>query len=411
MNLILLNTVAGAASETCTFGALNQGDWIAISTIIVLLAISVGGLIYALSSFLSTTRREKLRGIVKAEIVQGIIALFIILILVIFAGLGCQMGNSMTQGLTAGTYQDPFQFAQLYMNNLLFTTSGQIFGDMYVTSINYLIAGNLAEAIIGITEKIVQHGSGLILNANILGIFYGYASVSTSTYTVMMMVSYGVLFIMWLLLVLAQSFAITMMVPLALVIRMIPFGGPKLREAADAFLAIAIAFYFILPLTLVFNNYAINWMFCTNNVGLNFSNNVMDLGHITQQYTGSCNPYYAYAQNDMLINLPFSSILDSNTPLKLGVFGSTVSIDGLFFGGAISGNGGLGQEFINLMGAIAEIPAQVNGYGIEISEYMFSSLVLIALDIAITIGFAQGLARGLGSISGAIGVGPFWGNM
>ena len=398
MDLILLSA-GSAVSQSCTFGAIDQGNWISISTLIVLLSVTVGALVYAVSSFLPTSTREKLRGTMRIEMVQGILALFIILILVAFAGMGCQLGGMMTNGLTAGVYQDPFQFAQLYLNNLLFIKSGDIFVNLYTSSINYLVAGNLAEALAGLIEELMSKALPLSLNANVLGIFYGYASVATSTYTVMMMVSYGILFVMWLMLYFVQSFAMTLIAPLALLIRTVPYGGPKLREVADTLLAIAVAFYFVLPLALTFNNYTINWMFCTSQVGL---------VNVTGTNSGSCNPYVSYTQTNFDINLPVSSLLSAQNGYNLSGLGTVV---GGFFGGAISGNGGLANMMGNVLGTLAGIPGQTDNYGVEVAEYMFTSIVLIALDVAITLGFAQGLARGLVSVSGAMNVGPFWGSV
>ena len=72
---------------------------------------------------------------------------------------------------------------------------------------------------------------------------------------------------------------------------------------------------------------------------------------------------------------------------------------------------GIAQLTGSIINALAGIPGQTDNYGVEVAEYMFTSIVLIALDVAITLGFAQGLARGLGSISGAMNVGPFWGSV
>ena len=59
---------------------------------------------------------------------------------------------------------------------------------------------------------------------------------------------------------------------------------------------------------------------------------------------------------------------------------------------------------VNLINA----PQEINNLIPPVAEYLFQGIILIALDMAITIGFAQGLAKGLGSLSNMMNIGPFW---
>ena len=93
-----------------------------------------------------------------------------------------------------------------------------------------------------------------------------------------LLVMIGMLFVQWLSLPIIQAVAFTLMLPFALILRSIAFassGGQGLRETANAILAIAIALYLIYPLMIMFNSYAISYIFspanplysCTNCLG------------------------------------------------------------------------------------------------------------------------------------------------
>ena len=404
--------VAGSSiPNTCGFGALgsnglNQGAWININFIVVLLTIMVAVLVYTIAILLPAATREKLRGAAKVEAGQGIIGLVIVMLLVLFSAGTCQLGQGLTLGLSAGTYQNPQQFSQYYLENLLFVKNPELFGQLYSAGAQFLIFGNVLDQIVESVELSVGGYAGIQLDSNIVQVYYGYAGIATGTYTAMLVASYGVLFVFFLLLPIIFAFALTTLAPLALVLRSLPFGGPRLRETADAFLGIAIAFYFILPLTLTLDNYIINWTYCSTGVG----NIAPPIGTVA---TG-CNPYASYLApgGNILAKLGDLNTILSSTPPSGSAKGlGSTGIQGEFFGGVVNGGGGIMSIMGNILKNLFDIPQVISGYGNEIAAFMFESIVLIALDIAITIGFAQGIAKGLDAFPRVIGVSPFWGNV
>ena len=78
--------------------------------------------------------------------------------------------------------------------------------------------------------------------------------------------------------------------------------------------------------------------------------------------------------------------------------GGTVSIDGPLAGGV---TGGVYPYTVML--AVALLPDESS------AQYIFQGIVLIAIDFAIAMGFAQGIYKGLNAIPTILGGGgPFW---
>lgn len=406
-----------AYQQACTFPAINSNNWITINVFLVLAAVVIASLVYTLAGFLPTISREKLKGAAKTEATQAFLSIFIIMAVTAFAAVTCNVGIFLTKSATATTgvvYSDPMQYAQTYISNLLYERSSQLFGQMYAESALFLLWGNIDEQLASAFEVPISLTSDLQLNTNLVGVYYGYSGVLTSTYTGLIVITFAVLFVMWILLPVIQSFALTAMLPTALIIRTLPFGGPRLREAADSILAIAIAFFFILPLAISMNSFIISWMFCSGNPWAG-------TGPVTT--VGACNPYASFVYPDLLNNLQTNSYFSGvptnvvtvpqNSALPNG--GQNYLNPGLQLPfsplGVSSGTGGLSQFLVTGVQTLYSMPYVIDGFGVKIAEYMFESIVLIALDLAITIGFAQGLTKGLGSISTLIGTGPFWGNI
>ncbi len=398
IKMSLITLAAATIPNSCSYGALNQNLWININFIVVLLMLTVAAFVYTLAVLLPTATREKLRGAAKTEAAQGVIALVIVMALIGFAATSCQVGAIFAGGLTSTTYQNPMSFSQHYLENLLFLKSTSIFTGMYAASALYLMYGNVVETIVQTLEGYVGGFLDLQLGANVIQVYYAYAGVLTGTYSALLVASFGVLFVFVLLLPLINSLAMTVLAPLSIVMRSLPFTGPRLREAADAFLGIAIAFYFILPLTITMDSYIVNWMYtpCSPTY--------------TASLQTSCNPYSSYLQSNPIASLPIDKIFSSSPSSTVtGSNFGTFNIN--FLVGAVGGNGGILSVLGNSWKNFFALPQVIDSYGSEIAQFMFQAIVLMALDIAITIGFAQGLSKGLSSLSGAIGAGPFWGNM
>jgi hypothetical protein len=395
----LVYSATNAYTQSCTYTALDHNSWIEINVLLMLLVMMVASFIYSLASFLPAGSRERMRGAAKVEVVQIFLSFFIILALIAFAAATCQAGEGLTQGLTSQgteTFQDPMQYSQAYIGDLLFVKSAELFGQMYSESVEFVLWGNLLSELITVFEVPITQEVHLQLNANAVGVYYGYAGVLSGTYAALLVVTYAILFVLWITLPIIEALALTVIVPVALIMRSLPFTGPRLRESADSFFSIAIAFYFILPLTITLDSYIMGWVLCTNS---NFGGQFI--------LPAQCNPFIAITGHPLLTTLDVNSFFSGNpSKINSGLFG--VGVPFSFFEGAVTGGGGLFSYIENGFKTLFIMPYVINGFGNEIAQYLFQAIFLVALDIVITIGFAQGLTKGLNAMSNIMGFGPFW---
>lgn len=388
---------------------LNENGWITIATIVVLISLLVSAMAYGLSGLLPGNTRERLRGIVKYEYIQGIFSIILIVILVTMSLSACTIAQQLV-GNQAG-YQDPFQFASTYIGNLMFAkginlVTGLFSGGTVLLIDTFFVNFFISELGQGIpvrtpTSFNLLGGTGTITpQVAITGtdepatIIYEYAFVLNTVLAPLVALSFGLLFVIFLALNIVEALALTLVVPVAIIMRSLAFTGPRLREVSNALIALAIAFYFVFPLTLAMNYYVVNWTYCVNG--------------------GTCNPYFkpyltpGYTLNNLPINNLFTNPNYNNTQSISG-YGSLGNIPLNFYGAVISGNGGLINIAKEIGQGIVSVPNLLNTYVIETAQYLFQALFLIALDVGITIGFAVGLQKSLEAMGQLFGVGPFWG--
>lgn len=412
----IFTTVASAASQTCALGGgsgLFQQQWVGISALIVLVAFVISAMMYALGNTLASSFREKLKQLAKAEAVQALIGLVIIFALIAFSEITCTIGSSMSQQITGSTLA-PFAFAQFYIGNLLFANGFGLVGAMYSTSIQYTTVGLVVKffsdslvlpfssAATALPSLIPGAGKiGALLggwgfsvgpSANLANLYNSYASVLSGAYTDLVIISFASLLIVFLMLPLVQYASLTLIVPLSIVMRLLPFMGPKLRDTSDTLLAIAIAFYFILPLTIVLDSYIVSWAYC--------------IPPMTSA-SGSCNPYVGYlgqyTENTLVIN----SLLQTSTNTISNGFiggGGWSTFTNIFTGGQFLFSGFNFQSLMQIIYA----PGVVANYTNQVAQYMFQSTILIALDYVITLGFAVALMKSIARVNALFVSGPFW---
>ncbi len=391
------NSCGYAASGGPGGNYVNANNWIAINYVVVLVTIMIAGLLYAISGIMPTSTREKLRGAARYEAIQGVVSVLIIMILILFASTVCYAGETMASQITGGgaaftsnlNYQGPFQYAENYLASLLYQKGLTISTNLYSTAVDYSINADVIELggttitnILQSSFKPLAFGpvEVEILPSFQIGLIYlSYSTLFVDLYGTLTVLTFGGLFMLWLLLFFIYSISLTLVVPIAIIARSFGFVGPKLREASEQLLAIAIAFYFILPIMISFNSYAVGWMYANNNPAFVCAN-------------GACNP------------------LNSLTPSSLFTQG-TVNTGGFFDIGLplnLINLGSGGMSWANLNTLLAA-PTAAQNFAAVIAEYMFEGVVLLALDFAVTLGFAVGLAKGLNAISGLISSGPVWG--
>lgn len=386
---------------------LNKNDWIGICVLVVTISMMISAVMYGVSGLLPGTQREKLKGVVKYEYIQALFSLILITALFSMSVAACNIGAALTQG--ASGYQDPFQFAGSYIGNLMFAKGIALVGGLFSAGTSLVIDAAFANYFVSAIGNFFPSGSIPTYTSGTLSASAGVHIEITGTdepseiiyeYSYILpfleglvVVTFGLLFAAFVSLPIIEGLALTLVIPVAIIMRSLAFSGPRLRDVSNTFIAMAIAFYFVFPLTIAMNYYVVNWMYCLNG--------------------SSCNPYVAYlGPGGYLLNtLPINQLLAN--PNNINVNG-VPSIGGIslplnFFGADLfAGNNGLLGIIGNVVNGLENMPRLINGYVLETAQYLFQGIFLIAIDVAITVGFAVGLNRGLNSIGQLLAVGPFW---
>ena len=380
---------AGTSYPGCSFAGVNANNWIQINALLLVIAIALGGVFYAFSNILPPTQGEKLKGMVKVEIFQAFIGIVIVGILVASVVTWCNIGISLT-GASALGANNPMSFAEGYLQNLLFTKGFSLFGSMYSETALLMVDGVLLSHITALIERIeasflpVQ----ITLSQGASTTLQTYALAFGATNFAIFAIISGVIFVIYLVLPVVSSVALTVVVPTAIAMRILPFLGPKVREASDAFLAIAMAAYFIFPLMIVMNSMLVSYLYTP----------------CTTASLSACNPYSSYLST-YAIGTPNPNSLFNTPPANLG---NGFSISANFFQGLVSGNGGFLSTIELLLENIVTMPQIFVSFSQETALFAFQGVFLIGLDILVTIAFAQALATGLNSVSAYISGGGFW---
>ncbi len=403
---------------------LNHNNWIGITLLVVLTFMMVGAAAYGLSGILPVNMREKIRGSVKYEYVQGVFSIVLVAAIFAISLTACSVEGAITSSATklggpplgvtpaCGTsYTDPFQFSNCYVGNLLFSKGTALVSGMISEGFFLFAEGNLLYFVVNsAAQKLPKAaGAGTLFGAINWGfdispsisnsegpaeIFYDYSFILVLVFETIIVATFGLLFLLFLSLGFIELLSLTLVLPVAIAMRCISFAGPKLKEASNAFIAIAIAFYFVFPVTIAMNYYIVNWTYCSNG--------------------GACNPYAesylsTYTLNTLpLINLfsnPENVVLGSGT----GAGGLNLNLPLNFYGAVMQSNGGFINMVANIFVAAVALPNVMNNYTTQTAQFVFEGIFLIALDLAITVGFSVGFFKGLETVGQILAVGPVWG--
>jgi hypothetical protein len=392
---------------SCSFGGTLQQNWVSISMFVAVIALMGVGIIYMISNMLNSSMKEKFKALARFEIFQIMLSIIIIFLIIAFSMTACSITSTLSQSLI-GTAESPFNFADYYVGSLLFSNGLGLITQAYSISINYAITAHMISLISSFTtpylSKLPWVGATFSFPATTkmftarIGMSQSFAEVYLaysglfSMLSDFVLVTFAALLVMWLILPVIHAIALVILIPIALIMRMISFEGPNLRNIANSIIAISLAFYFVLPLTFVFNSYAMGWMFCNN--GIN-----------------PCNPYPQYVgqytENNIQVNELFNS---TNVTSTLGGLANTnINI----FSSILSGMNFFGSSgYMSNLFSILDAPASVDNYSNQVAQYLFQGIVLMALDLAITIGFAMGIAKSFNAVSEFMGdTGSFWGGV
>jgi hypothetical protein len=393
------------AFQACGFATVNGNNWITINMLVVLFSIMISCLIYALANILPRDRREKLKGIVNYEVIEAFFSLVIIAVLIFMAYFVCQTGSVL---VGQPNYISLFTSVDSYIGNLLFVNGVNLVSKLYTMSIQFTVLANLASLLLTWGIQLVEGllGIGTVVpnfitvgfSQNIDALLSAYAGVYTNTYGILLALSFGGLFILFLLIPIVEAGAMTVLAPLSMIFRSLSFVGPQLRKTSNLMLAMAIGLYFVLPLTIGFDSYVAGCM----GIGLGIQPVPLCSNYL---------PLFSQYLNGYSLNAVPSSLFTSPVPTSINATSSTIpgsvidqigslGVPTTFFGKAWN----LNNVISNLTGA----PDVAAGYGQKVAAYLFLGIVLFAVDSAITIGFVAGLARGLDAMGNLFGVGGFW---
>ncbi|MDE1868397.1 MAG: hypothetical protein KGH60_00290 [Candidatus Micrarchaeota archaeon] len=378
------------------YGASDYANnWIGVNLMVILVSMMVIAFAYTVSRMLPTAARARVTEITKSEFSQVFISIIIIVAMMGLAQTACNISASMSQQIT-GTSQGPFQYADYYIGNLATNTGVSLLTNLYSVSLQYSIYGQIITSTgaslannLGITDALSTSKNTFFkdafgnakINPDTGEPYKAFISVTLSptldfgtTYTLLselyivvfepiVIVTTGMLLVQYLALPLLQYSAFAIVLPVALALRSLSFAGGGLRSASNALLAIAIAGYIVYPLTVGFDSYIINWIFSASNPSYVYLQGTYSLSTITpsQFFSGMQLP----SNFASLVTSSFTSLPDPVSVLNQA------------------------QSFVNQM-----------------AQFIFVGIMLFALNVAITVGFARGLSKALdGGIEGAT---QFW---
>ncbi|MCL4381331.1 MAG: hypothetical protein M1331_01020 [Candidatus Marsarchaeota archaeon] len=402
----------GPAYNSCSMfggsGYTNYNNWISINVTVLIIGLLITAIVFMFSRVLPAKESQKFSQAAKVEIMQIIIGAAILVILLALTNTVCSITSSIASSLSTSASPmpsgNPFQFSEYYVGNLANNVGIKLLQQIYTEAIAFNIdsmifknigallfsvlssatglAGSLEKILAGLSSGI-SFSNGISIGVSFtsgynLGVSYGIVSEMLLTFFAPFVITgIGMLYILWLLLPVIQAVAFTVVLPVALAMRVIAFSGfgagagsaksVGLKNAANSMLAIAIAFYLVLPLTIVFNAWAINWIF------------------------SSGNPSYTYIHSTYLLSSIQETSLFSSSPTPSSWFGLNVPSLFNIYTSALTGNMIWASIDPNIL--MQDLLTMVN----EISQFEFTVIFMIAIDFAITLGFAMGLARALNS--------------
>ena len=399
----------------CAFNPASPyvSGWLGLSLIVILTGFAITAFVFSLGRIFPTRTRERINGLTNVEITQLMLSLIILFIIFAFTStaysISCNVVQSISSPGAAISFTSPLQFASQYIGNLsmgkgldLYT---QVMGASYQMAILSAIYEEVPSLLCTFYNGIgsaVGHVSTLICNDNplksspFLTVNFSWSAdlaiipnvlyfLYLEIFGPMIILGVSVLFMQYLAIPIIQYLAFGVMLPVAIIMRSIPFGGTGLRNTANLILALAVALYLIYPLTIAFDAWAIH-----------------------QIFNSSTNPLYPFISDMASLNTGASNtFLKSVSPQTTGsLLGYTLpTITGVF--NTWFSQGSL-SSYIPLFD-ISQIVQQGVNFASEIAMYLFESVFLFGIDLALTLGFASSLSKAL--TSGVEGSQNFWANL
>ncbi len=230
-NFGLVLQVAGCSINSEYF---NWGPAVGLAVVVTFLIIA---LVYIASQFM---RRMEWEVWAKTEMYQAAISVFLVVNILFFATLACNVSTEFTSAATGGRYADPFDVSYAFINDLLLrealpswlelTTMARVLEYEAATVRGIGVFGGF-----GVSYRPFIGYDAIARNIDILtgiiGMFY------TSLVTQRIGLS------------LIQATAFNLLLPIGIIMRTFPLT----REAGSFLIATAVGFYVVFPLTYVMN--------------------------------------------------------------------------------------------------------------------------------------------------------------
>lgn len=424
----------------CSYGT----DWLGINFLVILAMFLLISFLYLLSRILPAYVRGRFTSLTKVEITQIFISVFILIALASVTNMLCNGPSSYvatliettSQGVAVGFPQshtstvpfpalvspvvpsadvnDPFLFSESYVSSYAFEIGPELGIQVYAYSYTFSILSGLWYVVGDIvTNLIPAQFFPPFLNRTValpggvqmtfasypgidVGIPYGMLSnVFLDYLSPLVIVGIGIMLVQYLVLIIADTWAFSVILPIALIVRTLAFSGGWLRNAANSLLAIAIALYIIYPVMIIFDAYMVHWIFtiCAGGVvsaSCNPGAVFLQATYTHDTLQGVVNPVGAETINLYGIGIPISDT---------SILGSVISI-GAQVGQAVTGVFGYGAD---------QTIVSVQTVILEVSEFLFIVIVMFAINLTVTVGFSMGLAKALNN--GIEGAASFWSSL
>jgi hypothetical protein len=411
--------------DTCAIWGTTSyvNSWVPVNVLVILISMLAIAAAYTLTGFVPYSYRGKLRGFVRFEMIQMMVSILILGMVLAFSATACSLSAQMSSSLVH-TQMDPFTFADYYVSHT-FNNGLTLLTNMYSTSVSYAIDASGIHALqsiilrgfnvggalgkgsslaIALTRTTVGGASGapggwlqpigtlLVKVCKTIGIgceyesipsgdfgslYNNFASVYLDVFAPILIVAVGMMFIQFLAIPIMQFSAFTIVLPTALALRSIAFFSSGLGDASNALIALAVALYIVYPMMVAFDSYAISWVFSTNNPAA--------------QYVGSAFTVNSVAPSFFFQTNPAQDISAANA----------MSAEVNFTEAAFSAPGSY-KYYLNALNLVGTM----HNYTDNMAQFFFESILLFALNMAVTVGLAVSLYKALKSGLGEAG--RFW---
>ncbi len=392
-------------------------NWIGINFLVIAIGLLITSMVLVFARLLPRSVSSRVTEMSKTEITQLMLGAVIVIVLLSFTTFACSTVGNLSSKLTGQT-MDPFTYADYYIGNLTFNTGLSLLSEVYSDSISLSVASRIIPVLTSTAGS-----NGYISGSRVVQVLQGLKFTTASgrpfvaigpnfdpsvplalladeylvIFSTVIVTSIGTLMLQYILIPFIRYTAFAVLLPVALILRSIAYsgyGGNGLRSAANVFIAVAIAAYLVYPLAVAFDSYMIHWIFTSCSATI----------------TSGCNPNFSYLNTAYTVrSIQPNSYFSGISGYASNSVGAGVSIPSslssplspLYLYTQLAG--------FNTIEMIFTAPYITIDLVRTMSQYVFTAVILFALNFAVTIGFAMSLTKALNN--GFVGASNFWGSI